>query len=88
MVLIVYDVTNQDSFTACSEWISKIMALKSSTDSILLGITFYWCNQCHELISIMCLNSMLKYMQLLNYQSIIMFDKLVDAMQVLWWPIE
>ena len=38
MVLIVYDVTNEESLTSCSKWLKRIRACKLSPATKLPGI--------------------------------------------------
>lgn len=38
MVMVVYDVTNKQSFSSCSKWVERIKAKKATPESALPGI--------------------------------------------------
>ena len=38
VVMVVYDVTNKQSFSSCSKWVERIKAKKATPESALPGI--------------------------------------------------
>lgn len=37
-IIVMYDLTNEQSFTSCAKWLNRVKAKKFSPDSYLPGI--------------------------------------------------